>query len=172
MADLTTSQLQNASQPATRPIYIVALEHSGVEELLSSSGDVVYDGQNFLAGGITVSGISNTRSATLTLPWSTTRMTEIQNGSYRGGSCKIWYIPGVPSDTDLIFDAEDGVLVMDGEIQSSRFSGDRVNITAAHISNSAVYSPRTTLDEVTSYAVAPGYQIKWEGEILVLEASR
>lgn len=169
-ADLTPEQLSASSAEITRPIYIVALEHAGVEELLSSSGDVVYDGQNYLAGGVTVSGISNTRAATLTLPWSTTRMTEIQNGSYRGGSCKIWYIPGVPSDADLIFDAEDGILIMDGEIRSSRFSGDTVTLSVTHINNGNVFTPRNTLKQVTSFSLPPGTLITWEGETRQLES--
>jgi hypothetical protein len=171
-ADLTPAQLAAASADITRPIYLVCLEHAGVEELLSSSGDVVFDGQNYLAGGIAVSGISNTRSATLTLPWSATRVTEIQNGSYRGGKCKIWYIPGVPSDTDLIFDAEDGVLVMDGEIRSSRFSGDSVSIAVTHINNGNVFTPRNTLKQVTNFALPPGTLITWEGETRQLESRR
>lgn len=170
MSDLTPTQIQNASQSATRPIYIVALEHAGVEELLSSSGDVVYDGQNFLAGGVTVSGISNTRAASLTLPWSATRITEIQNGSYRGGSCKIWYIPGVPSDMDLIFDAEDGILVMDGEIRTSRFSGDSINLAVTHRNSGNIFTPRNTLKQVTNFSLPPGTLITWEGETRQLES--
>lgn len=168
---LTAAQEANASLQATRPIYLIELEHSGTVELYSTSGDVVYDSRTFTGGGANLSSISNTREVTLEVPWSPERMTEIQGGQYRGGVCKIWYIPATPDDSS-IFSASDGVLLIDGEIRSSRFAGNRVTITATHINNSAVYSPRNTLDEVTSYAAPPGYQIKWEGEIIVLEASR
>jgi hypothetical protein len=161
----------NLSAEATRPIYLVAWEHSGSEELLSCAGEVIFDSQTFTAGGLRVTQISDSRSATLSLPATSTRVTETQNGTWRGGACKIWQIPASPSDGDT-FDAEDGILLIDGEIRSSAFAGEDISVSVSHRTLSQKLTPRHTVDAVTAFCPAPGTIISWEGEKLILESPR
>ena len=169
-ADLTPSQESLVNQSATRPIYIVNLNHSGIEEMLSASGAVIFEGMNYTAGGVKVRGITGSRDAAVVLPWSAERVNEVQNGLYRGGTCKIWAIPAAPDDSVLTFTEDDAVLIMDGEIRASRFSGNEITLTVIHINNGNIFTPRNTIAEVTAFAVAPGTPIVWEGQTVQLES--
>jgi hypothetical protein len=168
---VTAAQRANLELAATRPLYLVSWEHSGSEELLSCGPEIVFDGQTFTAGGLRVDQISDSRSATISLPATSTRVTETQNGTWRQGSCKIWQIPSAPSDGDT-FDAADGILLIDGEIRASEFSGEEIVASITHKTLSRKLTPRHTVDAVTAFSPAPGTIISWEGEKLILESPR
>jgi hypothetical protein len=165
---LTQDQLDNVEARATRPLYLVEIWHSGEQELYSSSGRIVYDGDVYEAGGANVAAIQDSFSATVTLPWSPSRMSEIQGGTYRKQPCIIRYIPEAPGSND-VFPAGAAITLIDGQIRSSGFSGDRVSVSVEHVSTSTRYSPNNTINEVTAFVIAPGTQIEWEGDILILE---
>jgi hypothetical protein len=168
--DLTPTQEANVSGTATRPIYLVELWHGGAQELFSTGGEVVYGGQTYQAGGASVASIEDSNSASVILPWSPKRLQEIQSGAFRRQPCIITYIPAAP-DAEGIFTVADGILLIDGEIRSSRFAGDQVTVSVEHISNTTKFSPRHTIDQVTAFVIPPGTQITWQGEIYTLEAA-
>lgn len=167
---VTGQQQENLSREASRPVYLVSWEHSGSEELLSCAEEIVFDSQTFTAGGLRVTQIADARSATLTLPATSTRVTETQNGTWRGGACKIWQIPAAPSDGDT-FEAADGILLIDGEIRTSELSGESIVVSVTHRTLSQKLTPRHNIEAVTAFSPAPGTVITWEGDKLVLESS-
>lgn len=168
---VTAAQQANLEADATRPVYLVSWEHSGSEELLSCAGEVIFDGQTFTAGGLRVTQISDSRSATISLPATATRVGETQHGTWRQGACKIWQIPAAPSDGDT-FDAADGILLIDGEIRSSAFSGEGISVAVSHRTLSQQLTPRHTYDAVTVFSPAAGTVLTWEGDKLILESPR
>lgn len=167
---LTASQTTAVDSNSTRPIFVAQINHSGIIEYLSSSGEVTFDGLPYTPG-IKINSIQDASAASLELPWSTARVTEIQNGAWRGGICKIWALPAVP-DFDGVFLLADGILILDGQIRSSSFSGNRVSVQAAHVAAISRISPRHTFESVCNFIPAAGTQILWEGDILTLESRR
>ena len=94
---LSSDQLSNVQQAVTRPVYLVDWEHAGTQELIAcTSGDVVYDGMTFSAADLRVVSIDGGRTATLSMPASATRNTEVQNGTWRMGACTIYLVPAPP----------------------------------------------------------------------------
>ena len=168
---LTAGQLSNVEEVATRTINIVEIEHSGSIERLSCSGALSYDGADYTFGGVNIRRIENNRSATLTLPATATRITESQNGTWRNGTCKIYAIPALPTDSN-IFAAADGVLVLDGFISTSSFANDRVTVTVVHVNLDGNYTPRNLIDEACNHVPSPGSILTWEGENIVLVSRR
>ena len=167
--DLTEAQLANLELASTRPVYCVWLEHSGSAELLSSSGPVVYNTLPFVGGGVNVKKIVDSRNATLTLSASATRIAEVQNGTWRNGRCIIYAIPADPGE-DSIYTAEEGVTLLDGVIDDSKYSDDVITIQAIHSNLDGNLTPRNTYDEVANHIPAPGTVIAWDNETLVLES--
>jgi len=168
---LTSTQQTNVDAAATRPVYVVAWEHSGVEELLSCAGDIILDSKVYTAGGLNVGGIQDGRSATITLPATSTRIAEIQNNAWRGGTCKIYAVPASPSDSGIYIAAE-SILMMNGVITASRFRGETISVNIIHVNLDGDYSPRDLLDDVCNHIPAPGTQILWEGDRMTLETRR
>lgn len=168
---LTAGQLSNVGGANTRPINIVSIEHSGSIELLSCSGELSYDGDTYAGGGINIRRIENNRSATLTLPATATRITESQNGTWRGGTCKIYAIPALPTDSN-IFVLADGLLILDGVISTSSFATDRITVTVVHSNLDGNYTPRNLIDEACNHVPSPGSILTWEGENIVLVSRR
>ena len=58
-AQLSAWMLERLQSPATRPIYIAQINHSGATEYLSASGAVTYDGQVYTAGGMNIRSVVN-----------------------------------------------------------------------------------------------------------------
>jgi len=167
---LTSSQEANASTEATRPIFLVELGYAGGAELLSTGGEVVYDGRTFLPA-VDIRSLANTRQGSIEIAWTPQRVARVQAGDYRGQSCKVWYIPAPPESADT-FAAEDGILLLDGLTRASVWSGRTIQLDILHRGSREVLTPRVTLDQVTSFAAAAGTQIEWDGEIITLEARR
>lgn len=172
MRTLTDSQRAAVDPGATKPLFVCEIAHSGTPELLSASGEVVYDGRIFAAGGCRVTAISDASSATIELPWSPARVNEVETGAWRNGICKIWAIPALPDDVEQVYGAADGILMLDGQIKSSGFSGDRISVNATHVSALARLSPRHTFEAVCNHIPAAGSTITWEGDVLTLESRR
>jgi len=165
--ELTSTQQSNVEAGATRPIYLVEWNHSGTVEYLSCSGDVLYgDGspnQTYSAGGITIARLEDSKTATLILPATAARVAEIQNNTWRTGICKITAILAAPGDSP-VYAAADGLLVLDGVIESSSFSGETVTVTAKSKYYTGALIPRFTYDDVVTSAPAVGTVSTWEGE--------
>ena len=169
--DLSSTQIAALEAPATRPIVVVAWEHSGAEELVSCSGDITLDGKNYTAGDMSVKEVNDDSSATVHVPATSARITEVQNGTWRGGTCKIYLIPASPSDSP-IFTAGQSILVLDGIIKSSQFSGNKVSAQIIHTNFDGNYSPRDIIDSASNHVPAIGSQIDWEGERYVFVGRR
>lgn len=170
--ELTSGQSANVLGTATKPVYLVDWEHSGVQELIAcTAGDVVYNGMTYNAGDVSVLSIQNGRSARLSVPASAARVTQTQNGSWRGGRCKIYMIPALPSD-ELTFLEAEAFLVLDGEIRTSGFSGGRVNIMCENVRAGSRMAPIHTFNAICNHLPAAGTVITWEGDTIVLESPR
>ena len=169
--DLTLAQQSLVDAASTKPIIIAEIAHSGISELLSATDRVVYEGRVFSAGGFKLVGIRNAQSATVSLPFTTARVQQVQSGSWRGGVLKVWAIladPSIPAD----YTAVDAILMLDGEIVSSQYSGESVQVQATHVLAGSRVSPRHTYNLVVADPPAAGASITWEGETLVLEPRR
>jgi len=168
---LTTSQNTAVDSGSTRPIFVTQINHSGTIEYLSSSGELIFDGLPYVPG-IRISSIQDASAATIEFPWSPARVAEIQSGAWRGGVCRVWAVPALPDEESPVYDLADGILMLDGQIRASSFSGDRVSVSAAHVSAISKLSPRHTFESVCSFIPASGSKIIWEGEVLTLESRR
>jgi len=160
---LTTTQLSNIAAAATRPIYLVQLNHSGTLEYLSCSGAVTYDGQAYTAGGARLKGIRGARSATIEIKQTSTRIGEIQTSAWRGGVCKIYYIPALPTDTPT-YTTADAILVFDGLIDISSAQGESLTIQAKNKYLTGVMAPVLTVNQICNHIPPPGTVTTWEGE--------
>lgn len=170
--ELSSSQRVNLDLTATRPVYVARIAHSGFEELLSGTGRVVFDGEIYAAGGISIKSITDNQTATLELPVTAARMGDIQNGTWRNGVCKIYAIPASPDD-DGEFEASAGMLVLDGFIDSSNYSGgDRITCNATQTGMGRNLTPRNTLSEVCNHINPPGTVLAWQDDKLTLESRR
>lgn len=167
--NLTSTQQTNVNATATRPIYIVEWEHSGSTERLSSSGEITYDGNAFTPGGVVVRAVSNGRSATVTVPATATRAGQVADNDWRNGICKVWCIPGAPSDGGT-YAAAAGILLIDGIINTSALRRNVVTVQATSKYLVGITTPVLTFDRVCSYLPAPGSTIQWEGDSLALES--
>ena len=154
---------------ATRPAFFMAINHGGSEELISCTDDLVYAGDLYVAGGAKIVSITDSKSATFTLPITPERIAEVSAGDWRGGACRIYTAPSLPGD-DLSYTADDVIEVLNGEIQLSSFSGNQITVTATHYNNANKLTPRYTWDELCDHIPAPGTILSWEGDDLVLSA--
>lgn len=165
--ELTSTQHTNVEAGATRPIYLVEWQHSGTTEYLSCSGTVQYGSgspvQTYTAGGLTVTGIEDSKTATIVLPATADRITEILGNTWRGGVCKITAILAAPGDTPL-YSAAQGLLMLDGVIETSTFSGETITVVAKCKYYTGALVPRFTFNDVTGIIPAVGSVSTWEGE--------
>lgn len=166
----TDTQLTNVEAMATKPVQVVMWGHSGVEELLSCSGDIVFDGQAYVPG-IEIVNIQDSRTATLKVPGDTDRVGEVQNGTYRGQACKIYAIPASPGDGGIYLLSE-AVLQIDGIIDKSVYRAGTVTVTVIHKNLTGNLTPRHLMDAVANHIPPAGTQILWESDRLVLETRR
>lgn len=160
--------LERLQSPATRPIYIAQINHSGATEYLSASGAVTYDGQVYTAGGMNIRSVVNSESARIMLPATAQRISEVQGSTYRRGVCAIYLIPGLPDDT-LTYTAAQGMLLIDGRIESSSFSSEAVNVSVINKYLTGRLGPGYICNEVASYIPAPGSSITINGETVSYE---
>lgn len=169
---ITTGQWTNTGEVSTRPIRVVRFEHSGSLELISESGDIEFNGELFSAGGIKQITVEDGRRATLTLSGSTTRIAESVAGRWRTGKiCQIYAVPGLPEDTG-VYDLEDGVLLLDGIIDASDFSGGVVTVRAIHKHLRGNLTPRQTFNVYSQYLPAVGSLVEYDGESFLLRSRR
>lgn len=169
---VSQQQLANVDATRTKPVFLVAWEHSGVEELIACTvGEVVFDSRTYTPQDVTVSSIQNGRSASLVMPASPTRVAQSQNGTWRNGFCKIYAIPAAPTDA-LTFLEADAILVLQGEIRSSALSGNQITVVCEHVGAGFRLSPRYTFDAVCNHLPPAGTVISWEGDTIVLGAPR
>lgn len=171
---ITTTQLANTSLTSTRPIRVIRWEHAGYLELLSESGAIEFDGELFGAGGISTLSVDDGRSATITMPGTRTRIAESINGRWRNGKiCQVYAIPGLPED-DGVYDIDAGVLLLDGVINSSQYSGGVLTVRAIHKSLNGNLTPRLTFNAYSQYLPNPGVLVTSNpaGETYMLKSRR
>jgi len=169
---LTPAKFSNAAAPSTRPVRLVRWEHSGALELLSCSGDITYNGEIFTAGGVNVLSVEDGRRATLSLPATPERVQEVINGNWRNGKiCQIYAVPGLPAD-DGVYELEEGLLELDGIIDSSQYSGGTITINAVHKYLKGNLTPRTTFNAFSVHILPAGTVIEWEGQSYTLVSRR
>ena len=155
---------------STRPINLIRWEHSGILELLSCSGPIVFNSEAYTEGGARIQSIQDGRSATLSTPATTARIAEVVSGNWRNGICQIYAIPGLPGD-GLTYTLSEAVLQLDGMIVSSRFSGDDITLSILH-KYSKGYTPPNLISEVCHHIPPAGTIISYNGDQMVLEARR
>jgi hypothetical protein len=159
---LTATQQTNVDAAATRPIYIIEWTHSGSTEYLSVTGDITYGGQAYTQGGVNISQIIDSDVATLTMPATSTRITEVQDATWRQGTCVIRTILGAPGDSGTYTASPDQALViMDGNIQSSRLNGEVITVTVKNKYFAGALCPRLRLDQVANHIPPVGTTFDW-----------
>lgn len=142
-----------------------------MEELISSSGDITFDGKNYAAGGLATDVLLEEGfGATISVFASPSRVMQSQNGNWRGGSCKIYFVPASSKDPS-IFDLSAAILMLDGSIDDSQFqdTSGRVTVSVAHANFDGEYTPRHLISAVSHHIVASGTAIVWDGSQHVLE---
>lgn len=168
MRDLSDSIVSNLEGPATKPVYLVSMEFGAMPELLSATGSaVVFDGADY-GGYVNVDNIANSQSARLSVPATASRVADLQNGTWRGGYCKLYAVPAVPNDGNSYTVAE-SVLVLDGTILSAKSNANTVQIDVIHKNLAGRFSPGNLFDAVCNHLPAPSTVLVWESERLVLE---
>jgi len=170
--ELTAEQWTNTREVSTRPIRLIEWQHAGYTETLSESGNVEYDGALYTAGGIFSVTVDDGRSAVITLPATNERIAETIGGRWRGGKiCKIIAIPGMPDD-ELIYTAEQGIVVLDGIIDGSEYSGGLLSVRVIHKYVSGKQTPRQTFNAFSAILPPAGSLVIWEGETFMLGSRR
>jgi hypothetical protein len=169
---LTTTQWTNTREASTRPIRVIRWEHAGYLELISESGAIEFNGELFGAGGVASITVDDGQRATITVSASTARIAESINGRWRNGKiCQIYTVPGLPSDDDVYTLAE-GVLVLDGIIDSSDYSSGVVSVSVVHKDLFGNLTPRQTFNAYSEYLPNSGAIVEWEGEKYLLKSKR
>ncbi len=171
LRDHTSQQEENVRANETRPIYLICWQHSGLLELLSCSGNVVFDSMAFNPTGTKIRSIADSQSAIITMPATAQRITEVQNSTWRDGECKIYCLPAKPASSSGYTRAE-SILQLNGTIISSSFSGELITVNAVQNSFDGKLSPRNRLDEFGSHMPAAGTVLTWEGSQVVLVARK
>lgn len=164
--ELSSTQQTNVEAGSTRPIYLIEWQHSAATEYLSCSGDITYNGQLYGGGDPDdppkITGLVDSKTATIQTPATSERVSEIQNNLWRLGICKITAILASPSDGDT-FTTADGILVLDGVIERSTFSGEYVTTTVKCKYYTGALVPRFSFNDVVD-PPAVGTVSEWEGE--------
>tara|TARA_R110002049_G_scaffold281333_1_gene460875 strand:+ start:33860 stop:34378 length:519 start_codon:yes stop_codon:yes gene_type:complete len=169
--DLQKATFDNASGAVTEPLLLVLWEHSGMEESLSCTVPVTLAGRNYAATGIEVSGLSVGESATVVVPVTAARITEVNNGTYRNRPCKIYSIAANPA-LDDDFDLLDAVLALDGIISASEFTGSEIRASIVHKSAVGNLTPRNTISEIANHIPPAGTVLVSTKQNTELEKSR
>jgi len=168
--DLTTVQFNRVRSGATKPVYLVELEHAGFLEYFATAEDVVYNGNSYFANGLDVSDFRDQVSASIDLFATPDRILHSISGTWRNDKrCRIYAVPDEPGgETNYIL--ESAFLVLDGVIDSSSWSGTRIRIAAIPKTVAELSTPRITFNELSAILPAVGSSINWEGGTLVLRA--
>lgn len=169
--DLPLLQLQNAEKQVTEPLLLVLWAHSGAEETLSCSAEAVLDGRNYLATGIEVSGLVIGDSATVTIPATRDRITEVNTGTYRNQVCKIYSVAANTAQEDN-FDMHEAVIALDGIIVASEFTGSEIKASILHKSVVGNLTPRNNISEVANHIPPAGTVLVSTKQNTELERSR
>jgi len=171
--ELTASQFALLTASATAPIYLVAWEHSGIRETLSMSGDIIFADELYTGGDVTVTNIKNGIAGTLNVFASTERIAQVVSGTWRGSKeCKIYNVPASLTDGAFMYATEDAILELDGIINSSGYSGNRITVQIVHKYFNRQMTPRNTYNEITEHAPPPGTMITVGTDKYVLKSTR
>jgi len=174
LRSLTSTQLSNLAAEQTRPIFLVEWAHSGTTEYLSCSGTVTYGGQTYYGAGgaspdiygVNITRLEGSKAAQLQMPATSTRITQVQNGSWRAQSCIIRAIPGLPGDSGTYSASPDeGILILDGIIETSALNGEVVTVTAKSKYYQGEIFPSFQLSDVASHIPAVGNAFEYNGNV-------
>jgi len=158
----TTAQFDNLRGVATRPITLVRWEYSGALELISLSGDnIEFDGEIYLSSGLDLVSIDGSNSAVLSLVVSDDRIAQAVSGSWRNGKiCQIYEIPALPDDDEFVYDAADGILKLDGIIDSSPYTNGKITVNILHKYLAGKFTPRYRVNDFTASIPSAGSFLK------------
>lgn len=169
---LSPTQFANARATSTRPVRLIRWEHSGALELLSGSGDIIFDGELFTAGGFSTVTVEDGRSATITLPATQARVQEMLSGNWRNGKlCQVYCVPGVPTDAGE-YTLEEGLLELDGVIDASQYANGVLTVSAIHRYRRGNLTPRVTFNDFSTRIPPPGTAFIWQSESYILKSRR
>ena len=168
--NLTAEQFANVRAQATKPVYLVQIEHAGYMECFANIEDAAFDGYSYVVDGMGVSDIQDQVSATITLFATPERINHSISGAWRNGKkCRIYVIPDSPgSEPSYIVSA--AFMVFDGTIDSSRWRGSSISVTAIPKNTSELYTPRNNFSEISSILPAAESTFEWEGATYILTA--
>jgi hypothetical protein len=167
-AFLSDAQFEKVAQQSTKPIYVIEWYHAGTAEYLSASSTVVYNGISYVGGSIRLDDIAMGETARISAHASTERIKESIDGSWRGGrTCRIYGIPALPGDSG-VYALEDGILLLDGVIDSSSTNGKNVTVSVVHKFIAASYTPRLNCSELSARIPPAGTVLTWEGDRYIL----
>jgi len=76
-------------------------------------------------------------------------------------------VPSLPEDS-TVYSAVEGILVLDGIIDNSQISGDRVKIQALHKFSAARYTPRLNCSELSKVIPTAGAVFSWQNGKYIL----
>jgi len=165
---LTSEQLANATATSTRPVTLIAWEYSGALEYQSCSGNITFDGNNYIEGSCTVSGLKNSESAIITMPSDPVKLGQLVAFTWYRGACQIWVIPAVPYDGG-VYTIDQGVLMLDGYLTRPKYANGKIVTEARHKNYDGNFTPRYMIDEVCSVMPPAGTVLAMASERVVLE---
>lgn len=137
-------------------------------ETLCSSGDRVFDGENY-SGGVLSSVKYNERSATITMSANADRVAEVNSGTWRNRAiCQIYSIAADPGVSEVYTEAQ-AFLVLDGVIDTSSHYKGMITVKAVHQGLSGKFTPAHNCSQFSNRIPSSGTVIGGSSDKYPLE---
>lgn len=144
----------------TTPTFLIDFYHSGTIEYLSTGGAITYNSHSHVSGADMVA-LSDSE-ATIRIPATSTRITEIQDGDWRNETCTIY----------AYYDATTAATIMEGTIDASRLGGDSITVRVLSTNILGKYTPVYTYDAICTNLPVDGEYLEWQSETIVVTSVR
>jgi len=160
----------NLTLLSSRPIFLAKIKHGASIEYLSTGGDCTYDGQAYTGGTMELTSFIDAERAAIVLPALVARIGESVGNTWRGGACTLYAIPAVPSDSTPTFAAAEGLLILDGFIDASKYAGTQITVSIVNNILAGARAPDLYYDQICNHLPAAGESLEWEGEVLIIQS--
>lgn len=168
----TQPQFANLSGTASKPLFVVQLGFMGYLQYFSCSGPVTFDNEVYESGGATVANLVDGSAAAITLLATPERIAALDSGAWRNGQvCKIYNVPAEVGVEEAYSQAQ-GILVLDGVINSANAKKGTITISAVHKFLRGLTTPRINFNELSVLAPAAGTVIEQDGERYIIKGTR
>lgn len=161
----TADQYDRLTRAETWPIVLVELNYGSPIEYLSCSGSVTYDGDSYTEGGAELRRVEGGRAAEIAIRLNTSRVNLVETSGWINGTCKIYYIPGIPGETPTYTTADSFTLV-DGLIDAVAMEDDRILVRVINKYLKGQLSPALHISTICNHIPGAGSVTEWEGEKL------